>query len=217
MTWTLRSLARYWLFALLAAATLTVVALGWVVARDFRQSADAVSELYDRFGEGLDLIDNMLFETGEVRRILLYALHTSDANRQLEYVDQSRAAEGRVSQLLASRSPVVSTDGTRKARESVTLAWREYLQTRDEVIGLILEGELGQAVALDEAVGTARFNRVRDAIATLKASVEADAKAQVDAERARSASATARLALIVLSALLLVAMGVYLVNRRAAL
>src|SRR6185503_1902805 len=72
-------------------------------------------------------------------------------------------------------------------------------------------------VAQDEAVGTARFNRVRDAIAALKASVEADAKAQVDAERARSASATARLALIVLSALLLVAMGVYLVNRRASL
>src|SRR5919198_5419138 len=108
---------RYSMFALLAAATLTVVALGWVVAGDFRQSADAANELYDRFGEALDLVDNMLFETGEVRRILLYALHTSDANRQLEYVDQSRAAEGRVSHLLASRSPLVSTEGTRKARE----------------------------------------------------------------------------------------------------
>jgi hypothetical protein len=29
----LRSLARYWMFTLLAAATLTVVALGWVVAQ----------------------------------------------------------------------------------------------------------------------------------------------------------------------------------------
>ena len=217
MTRTARSLARSWLFTLLAAATLTVVALGWVVASDFRQSADAANELYDRFGEALDLIDNMLFETGEVRRILLYALHTSDANRQLEYVDQSRSAEGRVRQLLASRSPIVSTEGTRNARESVTLAWRDYLHTRDEVIGLILEGDLGQAVALDEAVGTARFNHVREAIAALKASVEADAKAQVDTERARSARATARLGLIVLSALLLVAMGVHLVNRRASL
>ena len=214
---TVRSLARSWLFALLAAATLTVLTLGWVVASDFRQSADAANELYDRFGEALDLVDNMLFETGEVRRILLYALHTSDANRQLEYVDQSRSAEDRVRLLLASRSPLVSTEGTRKARESVIVAWREYLRTRDEVIGLILEGELGQAVALDEAVGTASFNHVREAIAALKASVEADAKGQVDGERARSESATARLALIVLSALLLVAMGVYLVNRRTSL
>src|SRR5258705_219918 len=94
-----------------------------------------------------------------------------------------------------------TTEGTRKARESVLVAWREYLQTRDEVIGLILEGELGHAVALDEAVGTGSFNRVREAIAALKASVEADAKAQVDAERARSGSATVRLPLLVLSAL----------------
>src|SRR2546421_654783 len=133
MTPTVRSLARYWMFALLAAATLTVVALGWVVASDFRQSADAANELYDRFGEALDLMDNILFETGEVRRILLYALHTSDANRQLGYVDQSRSAEGRVRLLLASRSPIISTEGTRKARESVTVAWQDYLQTRDDV------------------------------------------------------------------------------------
>jgi signal transduction histidine kinase/CheY-like chemotaxis protein len=213
----LRSLARYWMFTLLAAATLTVVALGWVVARDFRQSAEAANQLYDRFGDGLDLIDNILFETGEVRRILLYALHTSDANRQLEYVDQSRAAEARVRRLLESRSAILSTEATRTARESVAAAWTDYLQTRDEVIGLILEGSLSQAVALDEAVGTARFNRVRNAIASLKASFEADAAAQVEAERARSTRATRRLILIVLSALFLVAIGVYLVNRRASL
>jgi signal transduction histidine kinase/CheY-like chemotaxis protein len=213
----LRSLARYWMFTLLAAATLTVVALGWFVARDFRQSAEAADQLYDRFGDGLDLIDNILFETGEVRRILLYALHTSDANRQLEYVDQSRAAEAQVRRLLEGRSAILSTEGTWTARESVAAAWTDYLQTRDEVIGLILEGSLSQAVALDEAAGTARFNRVRNAIASLKASFEADAAAQVEAERGRSTRATRRLILIVLSALFLVAIGVYLVNRRASL
>jgi len=101
-----RSAAAYVMFALLAAATLTVVALGWVVARDFRQSAEAANQLYVRFGAGLDLIDDMLFETEEVRRILLYALHTLDANRQLEYVDQSRAAEARVR--TAAREPVAA-------------------------------------------------------------------------------------------------------------
>jgi signal transduction histidine kinase/CheY-like chemotaxis protein len=205
------------LFALLAAATLTVVALGWVVARDFRQSAIAANQLYDRFREGLDLIDDMLFETEEVRRILLYALHTSDANRQLAYVDQSRSAEGRVKRLLENRSPILFTEGTRAARESVSAAWAAYLQTRDEVVGLILENSLREGVALDEALGAARFNRVRDAIAGLKASFEADAAAQVEAERVRASRASTRLGLIVVSALLLVAIGVYLVNRRTSL
>src|SRR3954447_357763 len=213
----LLSLTQYWMFALLGAATLTVLALGWFVARDFRQSAAAAGQLYERFGEGLDVIDDMLFETGEVRRILLYALHTSDANRQLEYVDQSRAAEAPVKKLLESRSAVLSTERTRSGRESVAAAWSDYLQTRDEVVGLILEGSLREAVSLDERVGTARFNRVRSAIADLKAGLEADAAVQVEMERARATRATTRLGAIVLSALLLVAIGVFLVNRRAAL
>src|SRR3954467_5712795 len=213
----LLSLTQYWMFALLGAATLTVLALGWFVARDFRQSAAAAGQLYERFGEGLDVIDDMLFETGEVRRILLYALHTSDANRQLEYVDQSRAAEAPVKKLLESRSAILSTERTRSGRESVAAAWSDYLQTRDEVVGLILEGSLREAVSLDERVGTARFNRVRSAIADLKAGLEADAAVQVEMERARATRATTRLGAIVLSALLLVAIGVFLVNRRAAL
>ena len=40
-----RSETFYRIFALLAAATLTVVALGWVVARDFRQSVEAANQL----------------------------------------------------------------------------------------------------------------------------------------------------------------------------
>jgi len=159
----IQSITRSATFALLAAATLTVLALGWVVARDLRRSADAAGQLYERFGEGLDIIDDILFETGEVRRILLYALHTTDANRQLDYVDQSRSAEGRVRQLLDSRSPILSTARTRAARESVAAAWTDYLQTRDEVVGLILEGSLTEAVSLDERIGAARFNRVRSA------------------------------------------------------
>jgi signal transduction histidine kinase/CheY-like chemotaxis protein len=212
-----RSAAAYVMFALLAAASLTVVALGWVVARDFRQSAEAANQLYARFGAGLDLIDDTLFETEEVRRILLYALHTLDANRQLEYVDQSRAAEARVRRLLDNESPMLSTRRTRAARESVVAAWAQYLRVRDEVVGLILENSLNEGVALDQALGAERFNRVRAAIAELKESFEADAAVQVETERARSSRAITRLGLIVVSALLLVIIGVYLVNRRTSL
>jgi signal transduction histidine kinase/CheY-like chemotaxis protein len=213
-----RSVATsYLFFALLAAATLTVVALGVIVAQDLRRSAEAANQLYDRFGEGLDLIDEMLFETEEVRRVLLYALHTSDANRQLEYVDQSRAAEGRVARLLETRSAILSRPGTSAARETVEAAWASYLETRDEVVGLILEGSLREGVELDEAVGAARFTRVRDAIAGLKTSFKGDAARQVDVERTRATRDITLLAAIGVSTLLLVAIGVYLVNRRASL
>src|SRR3954468_1806116 len=100
----MRSLARYRMFTLLAAAMLTVLALGWVVAQDFRQSAEAASPLYDRLGEGLDRIANTLCETGEVRRTPLYALPPSEANRELEYVDRSPSAEAGVRRLRETRS-----------------------------------------------------------------------------------------------------------------
>ena len=213
----LLSLTRYWLFGLLAAAMATVMVLGWFVARDVRESADAAAQLYRRLADGLDVIDDLLFETGEVRRILLYALHTSDANKQLEYVEQSRAAEAPVRKILDGRSPVLATEGAKAARDSVAAAWADYLATRDEVVGLILEGSLGEAVALDERVGTARFTRVRGAIENLQRALEADAGRQVEVERALAALATTQLGAIVLSALVLVAIGAFLVNRRAAL
>ena len=96
-------------------------------------------------------------------------------------------------------------------------AWRRYLVTRDDVIGLILEGSLSEGVALDERQGTARFNHVRRAIADLKDTFESDAAARVRAARARADRATVRLTLMVVSTLIATAIGVYLVNRRAAL
>jgi hypothetical protein len=81
---------------LLAVITVTVLGLGWVVGTDLRQSAQGASRLYDRLAQGLDLIHELQYNTQEVRRILLYALYTSDANLQLEYAEQSRAADARV-------------------------------------------------------------------------------------------------------------------------
>jgi hypothetical protein len=103
-------------FALLAAATLTVLrSAGSSPGTSVDRLTPPVSST-SAFGEGLDIIDDILFETGEVRRILLYALHTTDANRQLDYVDQSRSAEGRVRSCSDSRSPILST--TRNPRRA---------------------------------------------------------------------------------------------------
>ena len=201
----------------LAGIVVAVVTLGWVVARDLRQAAVDASALYTRLASGLDLLDGLQFQTQEVRRILLYALHTPDANRQLEYVEQSRAGDAGVLALLADPAVLGSSAETAPRVKAVRQAWDDYVAVRDEVIGLILESSLPEAVALDESQGTARFNDLRRAIASLKSTVALDASTEISAATARADRATSRLLLIVLSALAASALGIHLVNRRAAL
>jgi len=201
----------------LAAVTVTVLALGWIVATDLRRSADDTHQLYDRFAKGNALIDSVLIETEEVRRILLYALHTLDANHQLQYAEQSRAAEAKVQRLLESQSALLGNPQTRSFLQRVIAAWNQYVVVRDEVIGLILEGSLKEGVALDQQEGEQRFVAVRLAIGELKASFEADAARQVAEQRERADRDMVRLSLMVVGTLLATAIGTYLFNRRAAL
>ena len=208
---------RYHAITVLAAVTATVLALGWIVASDLRQSADDTNQMYDRVAAGLGLIDDLVFETDEVRRVLLYALHTLDANRQLAYAEQSRAAEANVRRLLDSRSEIVANPRTRSGLQKVADAWTQYVVVRDDVIGLILEGSLAEGVALDEQKGAERFEAVRAAIVDLKTTFKADAARQVVEQRARASRAVTRLSLMVVSALLAAAIGIYLFNRRTAL
>ena len=208
---------RYPAIAVLAAVTVTVLALGWIVATDLRRSADDTRQLYDRFAKGDALIDSVLIETEEVRRILLYALHTLDANRQLEYAEQSRAAEAKVQRLLESQSALLANPRTRSGLQTVIEAWKQYVVVRDEVIGLILEGSLKEGVALDQQDGEQRFAAVRRAIGELKASFEADAAKQVAEQRERADRDLTRLSLMVVATLLATAIGIYLFHRREAL
>ena len=208
---------KYHAIAVLAIVTVTVLALGWIVATDLQRSADDTHQLYDRFAKGNALIDSVLIETEEVRRILLYALHTLDANHQLEYAEQSRAAEAKVHSLLESQSALMANPRTRSGLQTVIEAWNQYVVIRDEVIGLILEGSLKEGVALDQQDGEQRFAAVRRAIGELKASFEADAARQVAEQRVRAGRDMTRLSLMVVSTLLATAIGTYLFNRRAAL
>jgi PAS domain S-box-containing protein len=200
--------------ALLAVVSGTVLVLSWIVARDLHRSADAASRLYQQLSRGLNFIDQLQFDAQEVRRILLYALHTTDADLQLRYVEKSREADAKVHRLITSS---IVTSFARADVASVEQTWRRYLGVRDEVIGLILEGSLPEAVALDEAEGALRFNDVRQAIAALKRSFEADASLQATAAKTRADLATQRLALLVMIVLAGSAAMIHIVNRRAVL
>jgi PAS domain S-box-containing protein len=206
--------ARYRDLALLAVIAVTVLALGRVVARDVGQSAADTKQLYERLARRLELIDQLQFEMQEVRRIVLYALHTSDANRQLQYAEQSRSIDAGVERLLENRSALFLNAPTKEHLDAVARAWHRYLRVRDDVIGLILEGSLPEGVELDERQGNARYTEVRQALANLKMSFESDARRQVADASVRADRATARLILLVTSALIAAAVGIYLVNRR---
>jgi signal transduction histidine kinase/CheY-like chemotaxis protein len=207
---------RYDTMAVLALVTLIVLALGYIVARDLRQSAEETHQLYERFEEIDELTDDLLLESEDVRRILLYALHTSDANRQLQYVEQSRAAEGRVQKLLDSRPVLLDNPHMSAALQKVAEAWKQYMNVRNEVIGLILEASLNEGVALDEREGARHFDAVLKAITEMKRTFDADAERQVAEQRSRANSDITRLSIMVVSTLLGTAIGIYLFNRREA-
>lgn len=204
-------------FTLMIAVTIIVLALGTIVAYDLRQTAADANRLRERLSRGLELIDELQFTTQEVRRILLYALHTSDANRQLEYAEQSRRVDATVTRLLDHRASFDPSPQTEHHLDEFAQAWREYLVVRDEVIGLILERSLSESVALDENLGTARFNEVRRIIADLKRNFESEATRQVEQAQDHTERATFRLLMLVASALVATIVGMYLTNRSAAL
>jgi PAS domain S-box-containing protein len=207
---------KYREFALLVGLVTIVLVLGAIVARDLGSAAEGVSHLHTRLSRGLDVITELQFQMQEVRRILLYALHTTDANRQLEYAEQSRLADTEVQRLLNDRDRLASPPSMSLMR-SVEEAWTRYRVVRDEVIGLILEGSSKDAVDLDEHEGLARFNEVRQAIDALKARFASDAEAEVTAAKARANASTARLTVLVLASLAGALVGIHLVSRRAAL
>ena len=68
------------------------VAAGAVSVLELRRSAAEARELYGELLSGLDLIGELQYDVQEARRRMMYALTTADANLQVQYVDESRAA-----------------------------------------------------------------------------------------------------------------------------
>ncbi|HSL23649.1 MAG TPA: ATP-binding protein [Vicinamibacterales bacterium] len=208
---------RHGEIALLSIVVIFVLVLGWAMARDLRQSASEGRHLHERQSRASSLIGDLNFQTQEVRRIVLYALYTTDANLQLSYAEQSRSGDARVMALIDSPALAQATADALVHIGALREAWQRYLVVRDDVIGFILEGSLTEAVALDEKEGSARFNEVRHAITGLRQSFASEAALQTAAARARADRATWRLILLLGIVLLLAAVGMYLVNRGASL
>src|SRR5258705_9079350 len=146
----------------LALIALLVVGVGAFILVDLRRTAREAQNLYVGLARGLDLIGGLEYETQEARRAMLYALTTKDANLQVTYADESRAADARVARLIDDQTRLLDSPDAADAARRLGRDWATYLKTRDEVLASILEGSVGDAVARDLRDGVPAFNRVRD-------------------------------------------------------
>ncbi len=131
------------------------------VIRDVRSASAEVQRMYASSVLGLRRIGNLQYDAQETRRSTLYALTTNDSNLQVEYADQSREADARVTAGIAAYLQHAQLSQEFELGNRLKRDWELYLDTRNEVLGLILEGSIKEAVSYDLARGVPLFDHVR--------------------------------------------------------
>jgi len=131
------------------------------VIRDVRSTNRQVQGMYASSVLGLHRIGNLQYQAQETRRATLYALTTKDSNLQVEYADQSREADARVTAGIAEYLQHARLPQEVELGHRLEEHWKAYLHARDEVLGSIMEGSIKEAVAYDLANGVRFFEDVR--------------------------------------------------------
>ena len=157
-----------------------IAVVGAFIIRDLRAANAEAQEIYTGSVHGLQRIGELQYEAQETRRATLYALTTTDSNLQVEYADQSRAADRRVTDGIAEyRNEAKSSEGLSLA-DRLNHDWITYLGVRDEVLASILEGSTQEAVNLDLKGGVPAFERVRRDLNEVKRLYGEDASRRED-------------------------------------
>jgi two-component system cell cycle sensor histidine kinase/response regulator CckA len=195
-----------------AAVAVAVFGIGVFIVYDLRRTGREAEHMYTELVRGLDVIGELQYETQEARRSMLYALATTDSNRQVEYADQSRAAESRVSRLLA-RSDAVARPEEDAARERLARHWQAYTKVRDEVIASILEGDVKGAVERDLRLGVPAFDRVREDLHALNQLFKDGAVARLEEVKASSTRSLVKLVVLLGLAQLLAVVSIQALHR----
>jgi two-component system, sensor histidine kinase and response regulator len=139
-----------------------VISVGAFVTRDLRRASQQTWEMQLGLLRGLDLIAELQYQTQEARRTMLYSLTTHDANLQIQYAEQSRAADRRVAELLQENLRLARSSASVEAGHVFQRVWQAYLSIRDEVVASILEGNVKEAIQRDLEEGVPAFNKVRN-------------------------------------------------------
>jgi PAS domain S-box-containing protein len=174
--------------ALVAAVGLVAAAVAGLEYRDQRRAHHDTQLMYQGLVDGLGAVADLQYEIQEARRSMLYALATTDSNRQVEYADRSRGADARVA-AIASRLALASDTGEDTQHlDALNRDWAAYLVCRNEVIASILEGQAKEAVERDLSEGGPAFERVRLALSA----VERRQKQRAEAKLAEIATLSTR-------------------------
>jgi len=138
-----------------------VAVVGMFVIRDLRAANEEAQVIYTGSVHGLERIGELQYEAQETRRATLYALTTTDSNLQVQYADQTRDADRRVTEGIADYRGEARTAEVLALADRLNHDWITYLGVRDEVLASILEGSTQEAVNLDLRGGVPAFDRVR--------------------------------------------------------
>lgn len=138
------------------------------VIRDLRAADHEVQSIYAGSVLGLRGIGELQYQAQETRRSTLYALTTNDSNLQVEYADQSREADRRVTDGIKDYLAHARLDHEVAVGQRLQRDWAAYLKVRDEVLASILEGSTKEAVDLDFNGGVPSFDRVRQDLEEVK-------------------------------------------------
>jgi len=205
--------SRYHGIFLLLVVSGLVAVVGIFVIRDLQASNMEAQTMYTGAVRGLQRIGELQYDTQETRRATLYALTTSDSNLQVEYADQSRAADLRVRNGIAEYALQANDPGKISLAARLDLDWTNYLHIRDEVLASILEGSTKEAVSLDLTGGVPAFERVRQDLNEVKRLYEQDAAKRLNNLVASSHRSIGRLIAILTFTFLLSLAAVWVIQR----
>ena len=163
-----------------------VAVVGIFVIRDLRAANDEAQVIYTGSVHGMERIGELQYEAQETRRATLYALTTTDSNLQVEYADQTREADRRVTEGIAEYRSEARSAEVLALADRLNHDWITFLGVRDEVLASILEGSTQEAVNLDLRGGVPAFERVRKDLDQVKRIYAEDASRR-EADLAASA------------------------------
>jgi signal transduction histidine kinase len=208
---------RFWFLSRSALLLLIVcgvaAGVGIFAMLDLRTAAIQVQEMYAGSVLGLRRISELTYQAQETRRSTLYALTTSNSNLQVEYADLSREADRRVTEGIADYLKQARTPHEVQVGQRLQDDWSAYLKVRDEVLGLILEGNTKDAVAFDLEFGVPSFERVRNDLDDTKKLYDERASRQVAIADVSSRRSVVRLIAVVCLTLLFASFAIWAVHR----
>ncbi|MBV9145752.1 MAG: MCP four helix bundle domain-containing protein, partial [Acidobacteria bacterium] len=133
-------LSKYGSLFLTIVVCIVALGLGIFAVGDLQVVDLQAQQMYAVSVLGLRHIGELQYEAQETRRSTLYALTTNDSNRQLEYADQSRAADRHVTEGIAEYLKQAGIPQEIAMGHNLEADWADYLKIRDEVLASILEG-----------------------------------------------------------------------------